>query len=204
MVGFYNYTVWLTYLGLISGVTGVVFAANGNPFAAVICLIISGVCDMFDGRIARTRKRNEQEKEFGIQIDSLCDLVSFGVLPPMICFSLGLTQWYHMIVYALFVLAAVIRLAYYNVKEHFRSEQEEKVYYGLPVTNSSIIFPLIYILSRFFQWGKIVYFVFLIVVMLLFVLKFKMKKAKAWFLIVASICAILAVLFLILVELNLI
>lgn len=200
MVGFYNYTVWLTYVGLISGVTGIIFAANDNPLVAIICLVISGVCDMFDGRIARTRKRTDQEKEFGIQIDSLCDLVSFGVLPPMVCLSLGLNQWYHIIVYVLFVLAGVIRLAYYNVKEHFRQDLEEKVYYGLPITNSSIVFPLIYILVYFFDWAKYVYFAGLIIVMILFVLKFKMKKANTWFLIVASICAILIIALMILLQ----
>ena len=63
MVGFYNYTVYLTYIGLVSAVTGIFYSFSGNIKAAVICLMVSGVCDMFDGKIARTKKdRTEAEK----------------------------------------------------------------------------------------------------------------------------------------------
>ena len=81
MVGFYNYTVILTYLSLCSGITGIYFAlAYSRPGIAVFCLLFSGFCDAFDGRIARTRKHStEQEKRFGIQIDSLSDLLCFGL-----------------------------------------------------------------------------------------------------------------------------
>ena len=83
MIGFYNYTVVLTYIGLASSVLGIFTAFDGKPSMAVICLIISGICDMFDGKIARTMDRTQMEKRFGIQIDSLCDLVSFGILPAL-------------------------------------------------------------------------------------------------------------------------
>ncbi len=54
---------------------------NGSPYSALLCLMVSGLLDAFDGRIARTKKnRTEQEKRFGIQIDSLNDVVCFGVL----------------------------------------------------------------------------------------------------------------------------
>ena len=57
------------------------FAVNGHLHLGVMCLAISGLCDMFDGKIARTKKnRTEVEKRFGIQIDSLSDIVCFGVL----------------------------------------------------------------------------------------------------------------------------
>ena len=63
---------------------------NGHLDLAVLCLALSGLCDMFDGKIARTKKdRTEIEKRFGIQIDSLCDVVCFGVFPAMICYCLG-------------------------------------------------------------------------------------------------------------------
>ena len=82
MIGFYDYTVLLTYMGFISGMTGIVLAINGQIFPAIICLMFSGLCDMFDGRVARTKKRRTtEERHFGIQLDSLSDLVCFGVLP---------------------------------------------------------------------------------------------------------------------------
>ena len=93
MVGYYNYTVWLTYFSLICGSTGIAmcFVFPERPIFAVVCLLLSGFCDLFDGKVARTKKdRTEQEKSFGIQIDSLVDLVSFGVLPACILLAMAL------------------------------------------------------------------------------------------------------------------
>ena len=85
MLGIYNYTVILTYLGMLSGFAGILFAFEGQLWAALGCLMFSGVCDMFDGKVASTKKeRTRSEKRFGIQIDSLSDLVCFGVLPSVI------------------------------------------------------------------------------------------------------------------------
>lgn len=63
LLGYYNYTVILTYIGMITGFLGIVYAFEGNLFYAVACLMIAGFCDMFDGTIASTnKKRTEQEK----------------------------------------------------------------------------------------------------------------------------------------------
>ena len=56
MIGYYNYTVWLTFVGMLSSVVGMGFAVQGKIIAAVICLMFSGFCDMFDGIVARTKK----------------------------------------------------------------------------------------------------------------------------------------------------
>ncbi|MDO4572720.1 MAG: CDP-alcohol phosphatidyltransferase family protein, partial [Clostridia bacterium] len=117
MVGFYNYTVVLTYIGVASAVLGLGFCVGGRPSAAIVCLMASGFCDLFDGSVARTRQRSEQEKKFGIQIDSLADLICFGVLPVAIGYALGLRAWYEALILACYTLAALVRLAYYNVTE---------------------------------------------------------------------------------------
>ena len=81
MLGYYNPSVILTYLSLIFASLGIARAMEGgseNIFVAVFLLLLSGACDMFDGAIAARCKRNEEEKLFGVQIDSLCDLVAFG------------------------------------------------------------------------------------------------------------------------------
>lgn len=75
MLGVYDYTVVLTYISLMISIGGMMFAVNGHLHLGVMCLAISGLCDMFDGKIARTKKnRTEDEKRFGIQIDSLSDM----------------------------------------------------------------------------------------------------------------------------------
>lgn len=127
MIGFYNYTVWLTFIGMLSSVVGMGFAVQGKIIAAVICLMFSGFCDMFDGIVARTKKdRTDEEKRFGIQLDSLSDIVCFGVLPFVIGVSVGAREWWQIAIMALFALAGLIRLAYYNVTEETRQQQTDR------------------------------------------------------------------------------
>ena len=82
MIGVYDYTVILTYLSLLSGASGIIVCLKGigHPYLGMFFLLFSGLCDTFDGKVARSKKnRTEREKRFGIQIDSLSDLVAFGV-----------------------------------------------------------------------------------------------------------------------------
>ena len=153
MIGFYNYTVILTYLSLVSSMIGIFLACGlcggqPRPTYAIICLMVSGLCDMFDGKIARTKKdRTEEEKKFGKKIDWHCDAICFGVLPAVIGYAVGLDHWIDVPVLVLFPLCAVIRLAYFNVAEESRQKKTSevrKVYEGLPVTSVSLILPLLY------------------------------------------------------------
>ena len=148
MIGFYNYTVILTYMGLASSLIGIYLAMSGSHITmAVIALMISGLCDMFDGKVARTRKRTDDEKKFGIQIDSLCDLICFGLLPAAIGYSVGMNKFYHIAIMIFFTLAALIRLAYFNVAEEsrqVRTSEARREYEGLPVTSVALILPLFY------------------------------------------------------------
>ena len=92
LLGVYDYTVVLTYIGTVVAFLGMGYAVDGGKmhiFTALVCLMISGFCDMFDGKIASTKKnRTPQQKKFGVQIDSLSDLVCFGVLPAIIVYQL--------------------------------------------------------------------------------------------------------------------
>ena len=65
MLGIYNYTVILTYIGFLSGFAGILCALEGHLSAAVLCLLGAGVCDVFDGKVASTKKdRSRSEKRF--------------------------------------------------------------------------------------------------------------------------------------------
>ena len=209
MIGFYDYTVILTYLSILSAGTGIVvsLSGQGHPYIGCLFLLICGLCDAFDGKVARTKKnRTEMEKSFGIQIDSLADVVSFGVLPACIgaamlwrsqtlswLFDADNRAWYVLAlkgvlfgILVLYILAAMIRLAFFNVDEEIRSRTEggvRKYYTGLPVTSAALIFPnvlmLDYVVSYFaktrvdFTW---LYFVVTIIVGFLFLSKIKIKK----------------------------
>ena len=153
MIGVYDYTVIATYLSLLFGLAGIYSASRGNLFAAILILMLAGMLDAFDGRIARTKKnRTDTEKRFGIQIDSLNDLVCFGVLPAAIGTAMGCTAIWFLTTMAFFTLCALIRLAYFNVMEEERQEgtsEVRKFYLGVPVTSASFIIPAYYLLSLY-------------------------------------------------------
>ena len=112
MIGFYNYSVILTYISLASSVFGMIMAIQGNFRIAIVCLAFSGLCDMFDGKVARAMKnRSEDAKSFGVQIDSLCDMVCFGVFPALLCYLMGVRGVLGVAVVVLYCTASVIRLA---------------------------------------------------------------------------------------------
>jgi len=200
MVGFYNYTVILTYIGVVSAVLGVGLSMYGRTSMAVVCLMVSGFCDLFDGSIARTRARTINEKKFGIQIDSLADLVCFGILPAAIGFSIGMTRWYEAAVLIVYVLAALIRLAYYNVTEDEIEfcENSKRVYYdGLPVTTIAILIPMIYTLRPVMKNGfLLLYALCLLMTAIAFLVKVKVRKLGMKGMIAAAFCglAVLALL----------
>ncbi len=205
MVGFYNYTVIMTYFGVVSSMLGIGLAMYGHTSMAIVCLMISGFCDLFDGSIARTKTRTDNEKKFGIQIDSLADMICFGVLPAAIGFSIGMTHWYEAAALILYVLAALIRLAYYNVTEDVLefSKNTTRVYYdGLPVTTAAIIIPLVYTLRPIMKSGFLfLYAMSLLVIAVAFLTKVKVRKLGMKGMVIAAICG-LAVLALLIVGWN--
>ena len=182
-LGFYDYTVVLTYISLGISVFGITMALEGNFKMAIFCLALSGLCDMFDGKIARTKKnRTEDEKNFGIQIDSLCDVVCFGVFPVMICYCLGVNTPAGVASLIFYSIASVIRLAYFNVTEAKRQTQTEenrKYYQGLPITSMAIILPFLYLMRRYYMIHfLIVIHIAVLIVGLLFILNIKVKKPQ--------------------------
>ena len=196
MIGFYDYTVILTYVSFASAVIGMFCAVSSHPRWAIFCLAFSGLCDMFDGKIARTKKnRTEDEKSFGIQIDSLCDIVCFGALPIVICYELGLNHIYSMAILVLYGLAGMIRLGYFNVMEAKRQAQTEearKYYQGLPITSMAVALPLLFVVSPLFpsrQAFPVALHILVALVGFLFVFDFKLRKpsVKQVFLIVVLV-----------------
>lgn len=148
----------------------------------MLCLVFSGVCDAFDGIVARSKKgRTQERKSFGIQIDSLVDVIAFGVFPTALCYHMGGNRLLSLVCLFLYVLCAVIRLGFFNVTEERRQTDEgscSKTYRGLPVTSSSMILPVFYIL-RFFIRETLFSTLFhglLAVMAFLFVLDFSVKK----------------------------
>ena len=181
-IGFYDYTVILTYMSLICAVMGMCFAHNGCFTAAVFCLLFSGLCDAFDGTVARSKKnRTEDEKAFGIQLDSLCDVVSFGIAPAFLLYCMGVRNALGITFLCFYCICGVIRLGFFNVEEAKRQQVEAgcgKYYRGLPITAMSIVLPVVYQL-RLILPGKVYRVLLYILPALtgfLFILDFRVKK----------------------------
>ena len=203
MIGFYSYTVVLTYLGLASAAMGMILTFQGFAKYALFCLAFSGLCDMFDGKVARLKKdRTEDEKRFGIQIDSLCDVVCFGAFPMILCYSIGMRGPAGISILVFYLIAGVIRLAFFNVMEEKRQEETDearKYYQGLPITPIAIILPLFCTLRpllghRFLSELHIC----ILTVGLLFIINFPLRKPgwKMLTLLVAIVsCALIKIYF---------
>lgn len=203
MIGFYSYTVVLTYLGLASADMGMILTFQGFAKYALFCLAFSGLCDMFDGKVARLKKdRTEDEKRFGIQIDSLCDVVCFGAFPMILCYSIGMRGPAGISILVFYLIAGVIRLAFFNVMEEKRQDETDearKYYQGLPITSIAIILPLFCTLRpllghRFLSELHIC----ILTVGLLFIINFPLRKPgwKMLTLLVAIVsCALIKIYF---------
>ena len=203
MIGFYDYTVILTYLGFASGVFGILMAFNGHVLTAVLALMFSGLCDMFDGKVARTKKkRTKEEKSFGIQLDSLSDLVCFGVLPAVIGYKLGINKCYMIPLLIFYPLAGLIRLAYFNMLESMRDgDGPVKEYVGLPITSAALLFPFLFIFKKLLgKYFALAYGIGLFVVGLLFISKIKIKKPKTKQMIIMILVGVLEILLILTVK----
>ena len=200
-IGKYDKSVIVTYLGTLSSMIGIYFILGGEIpriTGAIICLMIAGICDMFDGKIARMCKnRTEKDIQYGIQIDSLADMVSFIVYPIIIFY--GVTKAFDCNIYpfisipilTLFTVCGISRLAFFNINT--ATEKTVEYYSGLPVTSTAMIFPLIYLLRYVLSPNifVIVYFITFAIIAFLMVYNFKVKKFKANSF--YAICTILAI-----------
>lgn len=126
------------------------------------------------------KNRTAQEKRFGVQIDSLSDLICFGVLPAMIIYTKSGAGKISFFLAGVYALCALIRLAWFNVDEKERQDQEggsRQIYMGLPVTTSALIIPILMGIGGHLNWPmeKIGPW-FLLVIAAAFLTPFHLKK----------------------------
>ncbi len=129
-------------MGLLCAILAIYFAILGIFPAAMIGLIWAVFFDWSDGVIARRMKdRTEKQRIFGGQLDSLIDIVSFGICPAVILLSYGdFSPWFIPGAFCI-VAAGVLRLSYFNVF----GLVGESTYQGLALDNNSIILALLFV-----------------------------------------------------------
>ena len=172
----------LTLIGVCIGLTSIRFALDGRFELAIVAIIIAALIDGLDGRIARLIKGTSK---VGKELDSLTDMISFGVAPAFIMFfwklnTLGKFGW---LLCLIFVICVALRLARFNVNSNQEPSWRDNFFEGVPSPAGGILVltPLIISLSGFelFQINyDIVTPVFFIVTSFLLISKFPTYSFK--------------------------
>ncbi len=135
-------------LGLLSAMFGIYFAVEGKFLASIIAVLWAVVFDWYDGIIARKMKgRTKEQGIFGAQLDSMIDIVSFGVFPAVLLLSYGNYNVWFMPGAFIIVAAIAIRLSYFNIYGLIDS----KTYMGLAVDNNVLILAFLFLFESFFS-----------------------------------------------------
>jgi len=134
-------------LGLMSAVIGIYFAIQGIFQAAIIGVLWAVLFDWYDGIIARKMKgRTKVQGDFGTQLDSMIDIVSFGILPAIILLSYGNYDIWFLPGAFVIIAASAIRLTYFNVYGLIDS----KTYKGFPLDNNVLILAFVFLFEGVF------------------------------------------------------
>ena len=138
----------LTLIGVCIGLTSIRFALDGSYEFAIIAIIIAAVIDGLDGRIARLIKGTSK---VGKELDSLTDMISFGVAPAFIMYfwklnELGRFGW---LVCLIYVICVALRLARFNVNTGGEPSWRDNFFEGVPSPAGGILVltPLIFSMS---------------------------------------------------------
>ncbi|MFA5161640.1 MAG: CDP-alcohol phosphatidyltransferase family protein [Elusimicrobiales bacterium] len=147
VIGIWNPANALTLAGCALAALSAFFTLANRPSAAVICLLWSGVCDLYDGTIAKARARTDFEKSFGFHLDSIVDMAAFGLAPAVLLRGFWLQAPADAALLAGYCICAAARLAYFNA---LAASGGGEGYRGLPVTFAAWIFPAA-LLARLFM-----------------------------------------------------
>ena len=131
----------LSLAGLMAALACAILGAGGRLAWALVALMVSGLCDLFDGFIARRLERTDEKRRFGGHLDSVVDACCFGLAPAVFLHGVGLRTVPELLLIGLFLACAVWRLAYYETVG-LETEGAARYYHGLPVTFAALVLPL--------------------------------------------------------------
>ncbi len=125
-----------TLANLASGLISIFLFLNQNYAAGCIFMLAAMVFDFLDGKVAKLTKT---QNIFGKELDSLCDIVSFGIAPAVMMFALSRNMAL-VPLYIIFVCAGSLRLARFNISKI-------KGFEGMPITVNGVLFPVLYFIN---------------------------------------------------------
>ncbi|MDM8162050.1 CDP-alcohol phosphatidyltransferase family protein [Labilibaculum sp. K2S] len=150
-------------LGLLSAVLAIYFAINGNFQASIIGILWAVLFDWYDGIIARKMKgRTKEQAVFGAQLDSMIDIVSFGVFPAILLLSYGHYNIWFIPGAFVIIATSAIRLSYFNIYGLIDS----KTYKGLALDNNVLILAFVFLFENFFQHSTFSILIYIILLIL--------------------------------------
>ncbi len=137
----------ITSIGLLSGFYSIVSAVTGHFEVAAVMIVIAFFCDGLDGRVARASRTSSQ---FGVEFDSLSDVIAFGVAPAMLVFSWALRPIGSLgiAVGGLFVLCGALRLARFNVQT---ATADKSRFVGLPIPGAAVMIASLSLAYSYFE-----------------------------------------------------
>lgn len=166
---FVNIPDYISIGNALSGVLSIFMALDGQYLIAACLILLGAIFDLFDGRVAR---KLNMASEFGVQLDSLCDVVSFIVAPAVFAFAVLGSAWYVNILLAFYVVAGVLRLARYNVTG---TTDGGKYFEGVPVP-VSLVLPFLYFVFNHYQINLSIWLLLYCIHGILMVSVIKIKK----------------------------
>jgi CDP-diacylglycerol--serine O-phosphatidyltransferase len=148
----YNIANIVTYLNIVMGVLAIYFIVQENFFVAIILAWIGGACDIIDGKLAR---KYNLSTDFGIQIDSFADFLSFVIMPTFLLFFAlkvylnisGIDEIILAISFIWYIISALIRLISFNLKVD--AGEVSKYFEGIPTPLGAIFLWVLYLLSAY-------------------------------------------------------
>jgi len=139
----------LTSASLFSGFYAIIAAIKGNYQAAAVAILIAGILDGLDGRVARWTHTTSR---FGMEYDSLSDLVAFGVAPGILAFMWGLQDYGRLgwLAAFLYVATTALRLARFNTLSQSNNSSARDYFLGLPCPSAAAVLATSVLLCQYF------------------------------------------------------
>lgn len=149
--------------GLLCAVFGIYFAIEGYFLASIVSVLWAVLFDWYDGIIARKMKgRTKVQGEFGGHLDSMIDIVSFGILPAILLLSYGNYNIWFIPGTFVIIATSAIRLSYFNVYGLINS----KTYRGLALDNNVLILAFVFLFESFFSHSNFSILIYAILMIL--------------------------------------
>jgi CDP-diacylglycerol---serine O-phosphatidyltransferase len=157
----------ITLVNLSFGVLAIILVLKGLGHMSLAFIFLAALFDRFDGMVAR---HYDAESLFGKELDSLCDLVSFGVAPALLIYQTALVTapWVGIIATVIYILAGAVRLARYNTTEF------DGAFSGVPITAAGVLLTLSFFLIPYL--GPLFFIALMIILSILMVSNIRITK----------------------------